>query len=333
VDVRIRRNETNLGASESRNRGMQESAADWIHFLDDDIVPQSNLLLRVEQAIRDSPNAAGFVGRSNFPRSDTIFTTAVRLAGVVFFWDIATNLDLANDVPWGVTANLVVHRKIDLKDDIFFDTSFPKTGGGEDIEFCRRKREFSIQQLGGKGFIARPDIVVSHPWWNNGTRSYRRFYMWAYGDGALVKRFPDLTYGDLPNSAELFLVWVLGFGMAVACGNKALSIWFLKAILLTVTANVVHDCYRHIWKHPDRYVNMPPSLRRVAWLVAVIESSLIRMASEMGRLHGIIARGEVQLFGKRFDWFTGRLPTAATEERMNNFGRLSLLFVLLAAST
>ncbi|KAG8213332.1 hypothetical protein J3R82DRAFT_11814 [Butyriboletus roseoflavus] len=39
-DVRIRTNEGNLGASASRNRGMQESAAEWILFLDDDVTPQ-----------------------------------------------------------------------------------------------------------------------------------------------------------------------------------------------------------------------------------------------------------------------------------------------------
>ncbi|KAG9314950.1 hypothetical protein JVU11DRAFT_4059 [Chiua virens] len=38
-DVRIRTNNKNLGASGSRNRGMKESAAEWIIFLDDDSHP------------------------------------------------------------------------------------------------------------------------------------------------------------------------------------------------------------------------------------------------------------------------------------------------------
>jgi glycosyltransferase involved in cell wall biosynthesis len=36
-DVRIRVNASNLGASASRNRGMEESAAEYVFFLDDDV--------------------------------------------------------------------------------------------------------------------------------------------------------------------------------------------------------------------------------------------------------------------------------------------------------
>lgn len=45
--VRIRVNQTNLGASASRNKGLEESAAEWAHFLDD-IVPDVNLLENAE---------------------------------------------------------------------------------------------------------------------------------------------------------------------------------------------------------------------------------------------------------------------------------------------
>lgn len=35
----ITSSQENLGASESRNRGLEESAAEWVLLLDDDVIP------------------------------------------------------------------------------------------------------------------------------------------------------------------------------------------------------------------------------------------------------------------------------------------------------
>jgi len=42
--VRVRCNASNLGASASRNRGINESAAEFVLNLDDDIIPDAYLL-------------------------------------------------------------------------------------------------------------------------------------------------------------------------------------------------------------------------------------------------------------------------------------------------
>ncbi|KIK72372.1 glycosyltransferase family 2 protein, partial [Paxillus rubicundulus Ve08.2h10] len=180
-DIRIRTNKENIGASASRNRGMTESAAEWMIFLDDDVTPRPDLLVEAEKVIRANPNAAGFIGNALFPPATSIFTTAVHLAGVTYFWDIATKLPGETDMPWGVTANLIARR---VDDGVEYDLQFPKTGGGEDIDFCRRKRDFSIAS-GREGFHPAPEVVVTHPWWNGGRRTYWRFYMWSKGDGGL----------------------------------------------------------------------------------------------------------------------------------------------------
>ena len=70
-DIRIRINASNLGASAARNRGMRESAAEWVHFLDDDVTPRSDILIEAEKAIRAHPRAAGFVGKALFPQRRT----------------------------------------------------------------------------------------------------------------------------------------------------------------------------------------------------------------------------------------------------------------------
>lgn len=324
VDVRIRVNKTSLGASASRNRGMEESAADWIHFLDDDVVPNPDLLEQAEKAIRSEPQAAGFVGKSVFPVADSIFTAAVHLAGVTYFWGIAADKNLAEDVPWGVTANLITRR---TNDDIKFDLKYPKTGGGEDIHFCRMKRESSLRN-NRKGFIAAPGVQVTHPWWNNGTRSYWRFYNWSVGDGGLIQHLPEHVYTDYsPNSAELALFCIFGFFFSLILLRPTLITAFLKAFISIVLANILHDFYRHMYKHPERTVSMNTSIHplSIIWKIAVIESSLIRMFSETGRLRGIISRKEYLLLSKRFDWFAGRLHNSPImEERLHNVQRAVL---------
>ncbi|THV02639.1 NAD-dependent epimerase/dehydratase [Dendrothele bispora CBS 962.96] len=330
-DVRIRVNKSNLGASESRNRGMKESSADWIHFLDDDIVPSPDLLFKVEEAIRAHPNAAGFVGNALFPCASTIFTTAVHLAGVTYFWDIASKIP--DDLPWGVTANLVARRH---KDNVYFDPSFPKTGGGEDIDFCRKKREYSLS-LGGnnEGFRAAPEVVVTHPWWNEGKRSYWRFHMWSVGDGALVKLYPEHCYRTrIPNSAEMILLCVL---MTLGALHVQFSVvWWLfvlrlasRTITAIVLANVLHDCYCIIWRNAERYTGLNTSIGRMRYFLAVVESTFIRMFSEMGRLRGILARKEFSCIGKRFDWFTGRWGDGPRNEELVNSGQRAVFVVLL----
>ncbi|KAG0706873.1 glycosyltransferase family 2 protein [Suillus ampliporus] len=327
-DVRIRVNGRNLGASASRNRGMKESAADWILFLDDDITPRADILIETEKVIRSNPQAAGFIGITHFPVANTIFTNAVHLAGVTYFWDIAAKMPRdESDMPWGVTANLIARR---VQDGVEFDLQFPKTGGGEDIDFCRKKRDFCVAH-GGKGFYPAPHVVATHPWWYEGQRSYWRFYMWSKGDGGLIKLYPDLTYLDhSPNSAELFLISV---SLAIL---GAITYFFTRSptvlhvamclAMATVIANMAHDVYRHLWRDADRTKVLKSSLRGLGWAIAVAESALIRMASEGGRLIGLLERGEILFLGRRFDWFTGRAGDGPmNEERKNGQQRMMLV--------
>ncbi|KAF8341959.1 hypothetical protein F5887DRAFT_918945 [Amanita rubescens] len=308
--VRIRRNATNIGTPGSRNRGMEESATDWTIFINDDVIARVNLLVEAEKAIREHPTAAGFVGKSLFPQSQTIFTTAVRIAGVAFSWDIATKMK--DDFPWGVTANLIAQRNI--RDGVRYDLSYPKTGGGEDIEFCRIRREFFLGQ-GLKGFVAAPDMVITHPWWNNGSRSHH---------GRLVKRFPNLCYWDYClNSAELlFLGGIFPIALPLVLPLWDSTIFALRMVVAIIGANIIHDCYRHLWRDTERHSDMNTMVAGLKWVIAVIESAGIHMASEMGQLHGMVARGEFGLIGRRFDWFAGRWGEGPrNEERKNNLQR------------
>lgn len=333
-DVRIRANAKNLGASASRNRGMKESAAEWIIFLDDDVIPQPDLLVETEKVIRANPNAVGFIGNAQFPPADSIFTTAAHLAGVTYFWDIAVKMRGETDMPWGVTANLITRR---IDDGVEFDLQFPKTGGGEDIDFCRRKRDlwFPVKK---QGFHAAPAVVVTHPWWDGGKRSYQRFYMWSKGDGGLVRLYPDLTYNDhAPNGGELLLI-----GCALACIGVPLflltgitfpCVLALHLASMTVVGNMVHDMYRHLYRDADRTTAIGSTLTGPKWVAAVAESSLIRITSEWGRVVGILERREIGCLGYRFDWFTHRAGDGPKNaERKNSRQRIAVIIIILAVT-
>jgi glycosyltransferase involved in cell wall biosynthesis len=319
ADVRIRVNAENSGASASRNRGMEESAAEWILFLDDDVTPQNDLLAEAEAVIRADPTAAGFVGNAKFPPANTIFTTSVHLAGVTYFWDIAEKL--TDDLPWGVTANLIVKR---VKDDISFNLVFPKTGGGEDIDYCIRKRDWFVER-GLPGFKPAPKVVVTHPWWNEGRRTYRRFFMWGKGDGALASVFPQHCYIDtLPNSAELGLYCFLAGTIGLAVSSSTITFLGYWGVLSVLLASIGYD----FWQHLSGKIIKDPrtTLTGFFWVVAIMEGSIIRICSEGGRAAGQIERGEfITPFRPRprFDWFVGRVGNGPAENEINrNFHRL-----------
>ena len=337
--VRIRVNQINLGASVSRNRGMRESAADWVHLLDDDVTPDNDLLFRAAQAIQGRPNVAGFVGTSKFPTADSIFTTAIHLSGVTYFWDIARKRPEDEDLPWGVTANLIVRRNAD---GINFDSIFPNTGGGEDVDFCRRKRDWVVARNGGGsgGFCSAQAVVVTHPWWNGGYPSFSRFYGWGKGDGALVKLYPQFRYCDFaPSSGETLLFCLLSSFLGhltptnFAYRGEWISFSFCGAIAV-ILANVSHSIYKASFPDYNRWEFQQCSITRSKYAIAVMASALIRIANEFGRAVGMLERGEVLYLGRRFDWFTGGGRDPIINERRGSLQRLALFIaftVLLRA--
>jgi len=306
--VRIRVNETNLGASASRNRGMEESAADWIHFLDDDVTPDEDLLVQTAKVIQEHPDVVGFIGASRFPIASSVFTTAIHLADVTYFWDIARKRPKDMDLPWGVTANLVVRRN---PDGVEFNLTFPKTGGGEDIDFCRKKREWVVSRSSEGSFHAAEAVVVTHPWWNNGRPSFWRFYGWAKGDGALVKLYPQFRYWDFaPSSGETLLFCLLGFifGLLLPLDSTHRGEWVslsLCGAIAVVLANVSHSTYKVAFPDYDLWEFQQCTVTGPKYLIAVVVSALIRVASEVGRTAGMLERGEILYIGRRFDWFAG----------------------------
>ncbi len=279
-NIKVLRNNGNLGAHVSRNRGLDEGDSDYVLFLDDDVEPFQNLLQAYREVIEMYPDAPGFVGSSKFPNPVNSFTRGTAASDILTFWDIS---ETRSKLAWGITANLLVSRK--ATGPTRFSPVFPKRGGGEDIDFClnivARTREL---------FRAAPNAKVHHPWWDGGSRQYRRFARWAYGDGRLPMLHPRYRYYNAPNMVETIFLGALLFIPAAALGLVSVgkvAIFFGLVGLIEFGVEAVRLWYR----------------QRLAGLPTSIEATLVRLSNDLGRITGNLRRKHLLGFGERFDYF------------------------------
>jgi len=275
-NVKIVVNKTNLGASMSRNYGIELSKAEWLLFLDDDVVPHKALLFEYYNFIVSSISSEylGAIGTTKFPAPINSFTHGIYTSQILTFFGIAS---WYRTTKWGTTSNLLINRgKIGEER---FSNKFPKNGGGEDIDFFLRISKNHLQD-----FKSTPNAVVFHLWWNEGKRSYKRFFRWAYGDSLLPKLHKEHKYYNFPNLIEtslLIMIPFIFFGM--------LDIVMIFGLF--VFNNLLVECYK-IYVQQNK-IN----------LIHAFESNVIRNANDLGRIIGSLKRGNLFFLFERFDYF------------------------------
>lgn len=124
-NIRVRCNESNIGAPPSRNAGIRESAAEYILFLDDDVLPDFDLLTKYKiglQKALDSSSEAdllGLIGMVRFSRRENmeIKHAAILMSYLTFMFEISNN-PIYEHPAWGVNENLLVRRTAGLKFDV-----------------------------------------------------------------------------------------------------------------------------------------------------------------------------------------------------------------------
>jgi glycosyltransferase involved in cell wall biosynthesis len=312
-DVRVRCNAKNVGASASRNRGIEESSAEYILFLDDDVKPEDNLLEQYHDYLTDllltrdftEHDLVGLVGLVQFPRSPNLPLkhAAVLMSYLIFMFEIATKQQgMYREPAWGVTANLLVKRIPGLR----FDTDYAKTGGGEDVDFCLR-----LGENGGR-LIAAPKAKVTHDFWDGSILDLSsHFFNWAIGDSALFTRFPSHCYRSWPNVVELaFLIlapWVLCMGIGRLHQYLLMTLCFAGVDCIVDLLNVGqfrHRCSLLQYRRPIWFL-----------ILSHILANIYVMVLETGRLKGHLKRKQLSNIGKRFDWHCRRLNNSWTDFR------------------
>lgn len=303
--MRVRQHARNGGASAARNTGLAESDADWVIFLDDDVIPEQGLIAAYADAIeKHGDEFDGFVGVTELPFEPRVFAHAVHMSDVSFFWRIAEHMET---LPWGVTANIAVRRSPDAA----FDVDFIKTGGGEDIDYCLQLPRWPLRAV--------PSARVLHPWWHGGARCYGHFFRWAFGDSLLLDKHPQHTYWSFPNCIEVLLLAPL---LAFVARRHALwccATWIVSVLVIDVCCDLLRNCVR------DRLERLPA--RGLLRVLASVEGTAVKWSTDVGHFVGPLRRGAFSHTCHRFDWFCGLLPHVIGEEKKRQFFRF-ILFIL-----
>jgi glycosyltransferase involved in cell wall biosynthesis len=327
-NIRVRCNRTNMGASAARNRGIDESSAEFILFLDDDVLPEPDLLTKYEAALLDmDESTVGLVGLVQFPRTPNlpIVHAAVLMSYLTFVFEIASN-PMYQSPAWGVTANILVKRLPGLR----FDTSYAKTGGGEDVDFCLR-----ILETSGGRLMAAPAAMVTHEFWPGSLQRVLlpHFFRWSVGDGALFLHHRKYRYLSWPNLVE-FLVLYLGCRTPLllwSCKSESV-LWLVLEAMLVFPALLLVDIVVDM-SNKSEFTNRcrllgPYVFKYTYYIRAHMLANIYVAVLEAGRLFGHWRRGELQNICHRFDWHCGRLPHAR-----GNFVRRELVKFLLFLAT
>ncbi|GAX81556.1 hypothetical protein CEUSTIGMA_g8984.t1 [Chlamydomonas eustigma] len=335
--LKIRFHEKNVGASATRNRLLDESIAHYAIFLDDDVIPDASLVQEYVKVFKSYPNCTGFAGPTYLPKTEDVVSCGIHLSDVSWFWDAPERM---KKVAWAVTANVAFKNSTNK-----FDLRFPKTGGGEDIDFCLRASP--------EGLMCVPKAAAYHPLWNKGRPSLLRFAKWSIGDGALIHMYPQHCYRAPPTAAEL--AWALiftqslilaarlltclsirilstfmdtlipeesgGGGCIAACCSLS-SLPFLWMAMSVISVEFLIDLVRNILF--QERLKRHPCIRLPLRVWASIYATVIRLSSDTGRIAGHLARGHPHLLCVRFDWFCGFEAGPVRAERRNGWIRMAV---------
>ncbi len=274
------RNKENRGVCKARNFGIDNSKADWILFIDDDVKPEKSLLLKYVEAIKANPEETGFFGEVIFPPPSNLFTKGISASVILTFFTIGQRVD---HLKWAPTPNVMIKRSVIGKTR--FDDKFDKFGASEEIDFFLK-----IYRSKGKELCAVKDAKVYHDWWNNGKRNYNRFMRWAGGFTLLIDAFPEYSFYNYPNLIESLVVGLPVFAVASVYFHAPI---FLICFLLGVIAGECSIEFLTLW-----------ATKGFAQGRFAIESALIRASMDIGKFKTQVKYQKIAAhFCRRFDHF------------------------------
>jgi glycosyltransferase involved in cell wall biosynthesis len=303
----------NVGASAARNFGMALSMADNVVLLDDDVEPDGNLLDAYLGAIMRWPDASVYVGSTKMPYPTNWLTHALVAGDMAGTYTVAERM---RNPPWGVTANLCVKARTSR---IRFDLSYPKTGGGEDLDYCARAARHGP-------IHAVPGANAFHPWWHDGEISAIPHILgWAKGEMQCATKpwFRQHTFFSMPNGAEiLFLTVSVGISLTLlSCRFR-----MVFRLLLSCFAIFCLEMFWHASRIGDHRLRSPmkESLVR-STMVRLLAASII-MLQEGTRFWHVLHSPSCIFW--RVDWHFGQSPDWVIYSKRSNFLR-TLLYITL----
>ena len=198
-DIKIIINEKNIGAPKSRNKGIEVSEGELILFLDDDVIPEKDLIDHHIEELTE--NYFGVIGTTIMNFSETnLLEYAVKKSGFNYSFRLFEDY---KEHTWGPTCNVsFLKEKIS---DIRFDNFYPKAGGGEDVDFC-----WDIGIKNQQKMKVSEKATAIHPPWKGIKSNFRRFRRWGYADAILFRNHKWRRFRDWPNYLEFnFLLTII----------------------------------------------------------------------------------------------------------------------------
>jgi hypothetical protein len=320
--VRIRMNAANVGPGATRNHGLAECTGDYVLFLDDDVLPEPDVVKEYWKLVLKHPDAAGFIGRTVLPPPRTPRQFAIAYSGIACFWDISSKTE--RDLPWGITANLCCKQSR----DVFFQPEiFVKGGGGEDVDFCLQlDKWYRARNSPGqaRSFVPAPKATVHHPYWNNGECFLHHFFAWAKGDSTLMEVYPEKSFLSLPDFSESLILLVLA-SLALLAMEKVALITVLVALVAFAFAETAYETLCHL----ELVREWGP------WFTYKVGATtcMVRTISEFGRFYGQFERGTfLSKVLHRYNWFEENWPEWPTVERTRALKRTVFRASIVGAS-
>ena len=234
------------------------------------------------------PEAKIFVGLTEFPEPQSLLQHAIVASQMTFFYSISQRV---KHPPWGVSANLCVQGR--SQNTVWFSGAYPKSGGGEDIDFCLRVKALLPHHLRETALVSVPEAVVHHPFWPN---IFKQIVGWAKGDALCLEALPHSRFYALPNWIELAFLLLLASLLRLL----PFCAWQLLSCLLCIVAS---ECILGILSVMPNTPRQQPLLLRTHLAAIAIMPAL---AQDAARLASKLLRGRIFLLFCNFDWMDGQ---------------------------
>lgn len=181
---------------------------------------------------------------------------------------------------------------------IWFSKEYPKTGGGEDVDFCLRVKDLEPYHSRNEAIVSVPEAKAKHPFWDD---ILKQVMGWASGDVKCLSNLPQkYTFYTTPNWIEfIFFMAVCNIHNYVFMANVYSLYWLWKVsysvllIELFLTSTLAYPHTSKISAYPKRIV--------ITFMAAlpVISQDVVRFFSKL-------SRGVVVHLCLHFDWMDGQ---------------------------
>jgi len=292
-DVVVLINEKNIGASESRNRGIEKAKGDLILFIDDDVIPEEELIDYHIEEIEDN-ETFGVIGTTimSFNKNRRL-QYAVGKAGFDYSFRLYQDYKKHS---WGPTCNISFLREKIGK--VRFDECYPKKGGGEDVDFCWDIAKINDNQK----MIVSEKAKAIHPPWTGIKSIYSRFKRWGYADAVLFNNQHKRRYLDWPTYPGINLLLIV---VTIIIGIL-INVWFLLAIPIhIVTSFILTGIYQMFDSKSD-------------FITGLIIQSL-RIWHHVGRMERTIRKFKLHQLLFRTQYFDDFTPNRIRKKTFNEF--------------